>query len=1384
MYFLNNLKDFYLYKNRPLAGIDIEEKDIKRNSMILLASQSQDDLDSFTKGNILSRIYFKSYYVPFKYTTAKLKKVKVTDQKKIYEEVKAKYPKYVIMKKNLSMYKYLNNLYDLSYETDVILSEIKTKGLKFVNFYLSFIADRYTSSSYKQKVIAIPVPDNIELTSINLTSAKSAFDCFFLAMRKKIVPESLNGANLLFYTSNGCYTKCKYNSSMKISDINKLFSKIVKASKSRDIEEDEVPEEIKDDKINDIIDKDSTIANINAALLSRIGINSNSNKGKILGSNIEELEDLVSEKLADMNVNIAKVPTEDMVKLLGQDPDILKQLNVVSSIANKGISDPQVINRLKSKQANVVFNGKKLDDIVEEANNLKIEDTVIDNENILNEEVKKSKIADFDKTYYEKQMQKDMLNVFTAFNNDEDIKLYVKDIKAENTSDAFTKKMTYTVTFEDENKVTHTFKINYPILKDGKFILANGGKKLILKQVMSLPVIKTKPDTVQISSNYNKLFIIRFGNKLNDGTENIKKLFASMDINESINKETGFRYRTGNSLINNKGFLTSLEYSELSKSFISFESKEIFISFNQKELNEILNDEISPNYKPTLGNKKFDKSIYFPLGYTKNNKIVYICNPETSEVFECLGGDAELKKVAENLTLFLIEKLFTPCLSEDKMKQFYAYNPSKTLAYNRVKVLNRTIPIIILLSYEKGLQEILNRYKVNYEFNTSARIPKKFGQKRIKFKDGFLLYNSLDLKTTLLLDGLTLLDTAEFNFEEMNTKTPYIEYFYEAFASRNVGKGIHNMLSLFLDPITLEILESLELPTNIVDLILYANTLLANSSYTPPNDMSNFRIRGAEQVNAVLYKVLADAFRVYKDTSNNGNPVKISVDPDILFKQLMQHKTIDEYSILNPSLEIDKLSAATWKGPSGINSDDAYTLEMRSFSESMKGVMAGASPVSDKVSVVRQMSLDPKIVNTRGMIDTDITDRNGNSNLYCPSELLNPFTVRHSDPPRSSMQSTQQKHLIPVNGLSRPLFGSGVDKSIAYMISDDFIFRAEEDGVLEKIDTEKEIAIVKYKSGKTDIIDLSEIVSKNSNGGFFIANQKQLLIKEGAKFKANQILAKNPNYFKGDKSDNIVYTTGRLSKIAVANLDGTMEDSSMISKRLSKDMTAKITMKKEVVLGVNSNIDFLIKKGANVKTGDDLVVFDTSFEDQSINVLLGSLGDDVAELNKNTLHSKYTGRIVDVVIYYNHPIEDYTPSVQAVLKEYIETNKDKVNFINQNVDKDNLRLINIKQTDKIDDTKIKGTDVDGLLIEVYIEYEDDLSVGDKVTYGTALKTIVSDVFEPGEEPFAESDPNDYLDAIFPPCSLVGRMTIDFFFQFYLNKAIMGLGDEITRIWKE
>ena len=106
-----------------------------------------------------------------------------------------------------------------------------------------------------------------------------------------------------------------------------------------------------------------------------------------------------------------------------------------------------------------------------------------------------------------------------------------------------------------------------------------------------------------------------------------------------------------------------------------------------------------------------------------------------------------------------------------------------------------------------------------------------------------------------------------------------------------------------------------------LDILLYANSLLESNDYKNNNDMNNFRLRGTEQVNAILYKLLADAYRKYKDTSKNGNPIKVSLQQDILLKKLVENQTVDEASDLNPSLELEKISSVTYKGVGGVNSD-------------------------------------------------------------------------------------------------------------------------------------------------------------------------------------------------------------------------------------------------------------------------------------------------------------------------------------------------------------------------------------------------------------------------------------------------------------------------------
>ena len=88
--------------------------------------------------------------------------------------------------------------------------------------------------------------------------------------------------------------------------------------------------------------------------------------------------------------------------------------------------------------------------------------------------------------------------------------------------------------------------------------------------------------------------------------------------------------------------------------------------------------------------------------------------------------------------------------------------------------------------------------------------------------------------------------------------------------------------------------------------------------------------------------------------------------------------------------------------------------------------------------------------------------------------------------PRIGMQTQQAKHSIPTAKQSRPLFGSGIEKTLPYTLSNDFVSLAEQDGKIEKIDNENELAIIKYKDGSSDSIDISERISKNSNGGWSI----------------------------------------------------------------------------------------------------------------------------------------------------------------------------------------------------------------------------------------------------------------------------------------------------------
>ena len=75
------------------------------------------------------------------------------------------------------------------------------------------------------------------------------------------------------------------------------------------------------------------------------------------------------------------------------------------------------------------------------------------------------------------------------------------------------------------------------------------------------------------------------------------------------------------------------------------------------------------------------------------------------------------------------------------------------------------------------------------------------------------------------------------------------------------------------------------------------------------------------------------------------------------------------------------------------------------------------------------------------------------------------------------------------------------------MTSDIFSFKAKEDGKVTKI--KDDYMEVKYKSGKTDVVDLRNHVEKNSDGGFYINIKLDTELSVGKSFKAGDIIAED-----------------------------------------------------------------------------------------------------------------------------------------------------------------------------------------------------------------------------------------------------------------------------------
>ena len=1302
----------------------------------------------------------------------------VADLKPIYTKVKSsvdgKMIKYTYH--TIDKYKNMNLFVDNSYYFKLFFDNNTFKRDMAIDIVYSLM-DRFINSSlfsgYKRQTVIIPVDEWVKEMNV-----EDPFDFMtptpisMIYRLFKLPKESLSklfGIDFIFMTENAWF-KLKLEELDKTT-INRFKTCITSLVNNAYI--DDTQHEDNEDVQVRVIDKIEQLANIEINSIEK----ATDTDIKGISSTVRDASEkpiASTEDIKDTNTDTTKMiskavsieldsnkslKTDKEVEDIIDNDDTLKALVLKAREEQDDTYKISPTRRARLDQLNDKFLSQKIHDTpIREL--VSKEDTPLDKTDLsskvetIDDEWSNLQKPNFEKNY---NIDADILKVFKSLSEDKDIPMSVIDITSEDRSTSEDYIITYTVHLEDSLGKRHTIKFDMPKIVGNRFLRLRGNDKIIPGQLVNLPIIKTDSDTVQVVSNYNKIFITRYGQtgKLNANVDTLLKGLNKFAEDPSkanpdplIKKLDLAKVEFGNNAKICTKYDLPMEYVDIAHSInrLRFRDGKV-LYFNMDEYNHILKDR----------NIKIPNDNLFYFGIKDNEPIG--CHPNNIAIF------------IRSLCLSLAD-IFN---SVDKN--------GRRLVYSQASILNGKMPLIVVMAYTEGLTKALDIAKVNYTLTETRPKSKHY----IKFKDGFMDFFSGGtdfIVDSLLINGLFILPTEEYSITDINSKAMWLDML-EEFGTRNRADGLDSFANLMMDPLTVEVCKAYNLPYKYTEVLAYASSLLADNKFNKHTDITGNRFRTNERLVHFLYKCVATSYGEYlREVKNNRKDAKMTMKQSAVVDLAMGDVTTSDLSKLSPLLELESANTVTFKGLSGMNSDRSYSLDKRTYDKTMLNKLSLSTGFSATVGINRQATINMAIDSTKGYIKSgDELNKMTDASTLSITEALVPFGTTRDDPFRSAMTFIQtSKHGMRTKVQDPLLVTNGADQALPFLTTNTYAHKAKENSIVEVVTDD--YMILFSESGAREFIDLRENVEKNSDGGFWITIKLDPVkkFKKGDKIKAGEIVAYDrSSYSDSVGKGNLAYNVGTLTKVAIMHTDEGFEDSAVISESLSQKMGSEVILMLDARLNAKDTDIKWLKPGTPIQEGQVIMSYRSEFEDSEATDVISKIieknsGDKskdlMDELGKILIRSKVTGFVQDIKVYSTVEPSEMSPS----LRKFVEENSSRVTALKNK--------INGFDTPKIEVLppigKLKGAE-GKVLVELYIKYIDNMSIGDKLVYFSALKGVVKTIFPKGQEPYSEFRPNETVHSFLPVGSVNARMVSSVLVHGAINKVLIELDRKVKDI---
>lgn len=973
--------------------------------------------------------------------------------------------------------------------------------------------------------------------------------------------------------------------------------------------------------------------------------------------------------------------------------------------------------------------------------------------------LKGSSFTHIAKEYEEKLLDRDIIATFMNLSKLPD-GFYVTNVEVSDVSTVTSLTNNWKVSLKNKlSEKQSVINIRVPKVINGRFY-NNGIWYNIGKQDFPIPILKVSKKKVILTSNYNKITVERYDTRSLVDINMLRKVIKTASDEKGLNRYV----KAGSSINTNSTFVSTIEYDEYAKQWFSFINKEgkCEIYFNRQHCAKLYSFvSVQPNE--------------FCCGMI--NKVPVVLNTDTG-----------LTRNGKTLTDTILSTL-----PNDLQVAYSKIKPGKLSMYAQITIGN-IVPLGVAIAAWEGISSLLKKSGCKYQF-----VDKSFndtGYLVIPFKDKCIaILNTIDAQ--LIFNGFYRINTKAYSIGEfetpiMSANSIYVDIFNQLFFKQySQLTTFITYYHFFVDAITQDVCLHYKLPNDISGMLIYAARLLADNSYSSENHSSLYRIRSTEIIPAIIHYHLAIAISKYNNKpGSKARGSSLDFNPNSVINELIAVPNVETMSALNPMVELHARENITKKGFKGVNTDRAYSVDKRTYDESMIGKMAMSSPNSGTVGISRQLVADPKIESVRGYtslngVDTDFNDLQ----LASFSELLTPGTVTRDDAIRTAIATSQTSHIVSTAGSQPVLISNGVDELVPSYLTEEFSFVAPEDGtVLEITD---DYMILQYTNGKKKAVHVGHKQSFNSGSGFYVDNKLQTNFEPGQAFKKGDILAYHERFFSKDSDGIVRMNIGPIAKVAFAGLYSTYEDAGLITSKMSKKLSTKLSLMQEIKLNAMDDIEKIVQVGDEVEINDPLVVFglgDTG--DKSVDNFLKAFqstdsANSMLDSAKRIIKSNHAGRVVDVRMYTIKSMEKLSPSLFEIFDNYFKSNIKKRRILDKH-DKSNsvykLDTLYSLPTAPLKGNSIKGRTCD-ILIEIYIEHEDEASVGDKLVVYGASKQILSEVIPEGMEPYTESNPDEEVSMFVAPSSILKRMIPSLTVTASGNKVLLELKKQIGNLWK-